>query len=870
MRRTKARRARRVHPPVDAALEVINANARAVRRQSATNTRSSQNTLRSRSREFPLAEDNRPSRVQDGPSNQDDNSRVEIPSSARNHSRTLHHPADRQSQTSARRSQRKTQNCLKRPSPRQPNDPPFSDSQSNVWQQLPIKHRMCSLLLGFLSMYYFMFAKHHHYDKEIVAIHADVEKLLRQANKSILGENLVEAELPDIFKEAATQSPSPAPTEKEKRAPNGSVTHISAGTKSSRNSTSPLKLRKQNKKKGGISRQKSKSQKLNAGKRGSGGALLSPIAPNNATQNQNASKKVGTDSAIAQASDFRESSDRQSLQADSAAAQISQGQGAQKSNTTQRHTNDEKAMTQSVSAQEVNSLPNSSARHASSFSKPEEEYDYSLEFKDLGETDVPKDHVAVLDWNYESVIDPATTEQIFASGNKLHHVAAYKPLCIESATGEAISFAGKRVCSGFNRTSGWMIRYCDVLKNSLLRENLLKIKAEEKPKEWLKEKESSIQWVEGLTVLQIMEKNCGNIAHFSGRILMLQHIVDNIAAYASPPSRVENILILPTFDIMKRFLYPHNYDFWHKSVFSALVAPAKFTIGTLGNFLYREEKIPYAGIPRVQLLHNFSLSRGPAQGKDYVCFRRVVVPGFLKGRFFADDIEYPSKKPSLQSSSVGAPRIPRDSLRFRERISAFFNHSPHFSGMQKEIVFLDRNGARRVMNEEAKSNVVHMFQSVSSEKGYKFKLVSFNNMTFKEQYEAMKGASIAIGIHGANLVNAMFMPPLSVLIELFPFGFMHDMYANGGNSGLKYYKYQMQTGLPFNGPKQFRSVEQCIQLSHDCKVHFRDSVLQVTADDLKAMEKMLRQAIDWCDERPKPFSSTADARHAGSLERRRR
>ncbi|CDF38828.1 unnamed protein product [Chondrus crispus] len=483
-------------------------------------------------------------------------------------------------------------------------------------------------------------------------------------------------------------------------------------------------------------------------------------------------------------------------------------------------------------------------------SKASHHQGYNLDFKELGADDVPKGHVPVLNWNYNAVIDAETSQQVFASGDKFHHVAVYKPLCIEADTGQAIRFSGKRVCGGYNRTAGWMIQYCSVLRKSLPKEILLNMKSDDETKQWLDDNRSQIRWVGGLTILQVMEKNCGNIAHFAGRILMLQHIVDNIAAYAAPPSIVENILILPTWDIMKRFLYPHNYEYWHKSVFSALVAPAKFFIGTLGNFIYRESKVSFSGLPRVQLLHNFSMTGSAEQEKKFVCFRRAVVPGFLKGRFFADDREYPSKQPSLQTSMTGAPHIPRDSLRFREKVRALYHSSPYLPQTQKEVVFLDRNGSRRVLDESSKSKVVHLFQNVSLEKGYRFKIVSFDNMPFKEQYETMTAASIAIGIHGANLVNTMFMPPLSVLFELFPFGFEHDMYINGGNSGLKYFKYQMQTGLPFNGPKQFRTVEQCIKLSHECKVHFRDSTLQVTANDLEEMERILREAVRWCDDQP--------------------
>lgn len=791
---------------------------------------------------------------------------------------------------------------------------------------------MLSLLFGFLSLYYFVFAKHHHYDREIVAIHSDVENLMRHVRNSDFGKNLVEAEVPAIFQEAPT--PTPSSTPKVKNDKKGKVEKTKERL--------PLEVKKREVKKKETVNGKSDSSPSTDLERGpSGNAKIQGSDSSVASKEKKVESSTGE---AGEAENLKESNIDSAhsstinatmgdafipgRNASNGAGGGSDANGVAVPGHTQADTNltltQENATVQaeriyatvpaggviagqgnsvdsapalpvqSVDSQHGVTVPGSppsiesaateaqtdtangtagrDATASREYVKPEELYDYSSEFRDIEPNDpsLPKDHVPLLDWNYDAVINPETAEQIFGIGNKLDHVAAYKPLCINPASEEAIVFAGKKVCSGFNRTAGWMWQYCDVMKESLKKEYLLAVSNEEKPKEWLDEKAPSIHWVDGLTVLQVLEKNCGNIAHFSGRALMLHHIIENIAAYAAPPSTIENILVVPTYHIMKRFLYPHNYGYWHKSLLTSIAAPAHFTIGTLGNFLYRENKELYNGTQRVQLLHNFSIGGSVAEGKEYVCFRRAIVPGYLKARFFVDDVEYPSKKPSLQNPIAEAPHIPRDSLRLRERVSAVFHQTPRFPNMRKEIVFLDRTGSRRVFAPEIKEQIVELFQKVAAEKGYTFKLVSFNNMTFKEQYNTMEGVSLAVGIHGANLVNTMFMPPLAVLIELFPFGFMHEMYINGGNAGLKYFKYQMATGLPFRGPKTYRSVEQCIKYNQDCKVHYRDSVLQVTPADLTAMEGLLRRAIDWCDSIQHSSALSGNSSNKGSTGRRRR
>lgn len=858
MRRTKARRVRRARLTANSAFETISSNGRVVRPIAETDTHINHSTLPDRSEEIAIAETRDWLREQGSkhgcqsnsfshstfPSKRQANFRVKQP--------LRHIAGTSKASTEVRKS---SNGCLSQRS----SDNSFHNSQQNTWQRLPTGHRLFSLLLGFLSMYYFMFGKHHHYDKEILAIHSDVEDLLRRANDTVLGENLVEAELPEVFREKDRQSATAMPSEVAK-ANKVATTTYSTDQNGIRDSSSPLKVKRTRNK---ASENNSTAEPRNDFATNEIDVKLPHTKANSSKPSMRHKRKTERHgSEVKEGPSNTNSSEPVSVVIVESQASVPRSTAATPTRSSEKLQNvsivDSNVSKSQMPKSQLAALQPHNGTSADQIAKRKEEHDYSLEFKDLGPADMPKGHVPILAWDYKAVLDPETAEQIFAFGDKLNHVGAYKPLCIEGATGDAISFSGNRICSGFNRTAGWMLHYCDVLKESLVRENLLSIRAGSTAKNWLEENKSFIHWVDGLTVLQLMEKNCGNIAHFAGRILMLHHIFDNIAAYASPPSAIENILILPTWDIMKRFLYPHNYDFWHKSVLSALVAPATFTIGTLGNFLYRERKIPYDGMPRVQLLHNFSLHGAPADETKYVCFRRVIVPGYLKGRFFADDREYPSKKPSLQSTASEAPRVPRDSLRFREKVSTLFHRTPNVSKMRKEIIFLDRNGSRRVLDGEAKLRVVQVFQRVSSEHGFSFKMVSFDRMPFKEQYETMKGASIAIGIHGANLVNTMFMPPLSVLFELFPFGFVHDMYANGGNSGLKYYKHQMQTGLPFEGPRQYRSVEQCIKLNQKCKVHFRDSALQVTSDDLKAMERTLQDAIRWCEGLPKPSSSPDD------------
>lgn len=62
-----------------------------------------------------------------------------------------------------------------------------------------------------------------------------------------------------------------------------------------------------------------------------------------------------------------------------------------------------------------------------------------------------------------------------------------------------------------------------------------------------------------------------------------------------------------------------------------------------------------------------------------------------------------------------------------------------------------------------------------------------SNTSFSEQVDMYKKSGIVVGIHGANLVNVMFMHAFSALVEL-----ANDntvCYIRGMNSGLAYWHY---------------------------------------------------------------------------------
>lgn len=449
-------------------------------------------------------------------------------------------------------------------------------------------------------------------------------------------------------------------------------------------------------------------------------------------------------------------------------------------------------------------------------------------------------------WNKSAVLDPAVSEHIFTLQN-LDHVTVFKPLCFRIGDSTAFTTVNNPICSGPLGVFKWHRFFCTTARKSVYRELHLDmhhaIEASEVNKSTL--------WIEETTALLVLDRSYGNVAHFAGRATMLHHVLQNAEGYVGD-SGIKRVIVIPSGHASSRFGDTQSNQ-WHHSLLSAIVAPAKLVVSSLEEFLkfetYRGPKnskqIPVAHVVEELFSNSRTKAENSERSTKYVCFRKAVVPGFLKGRFFVGDDEYPSMVQGWGQSIDGTVNVPRDSEALRRRIGQQIGESQDFTTHQRSVVLLDRLGSRRIFDEEGQKKILLMMKKVAIANNYNFRVISFDGMTFAEQINAVRGADVAIGLHGANLVNTMFMNALSVLIEIMPFGFKHNMYRNGGNAGLKYFAHQMSQGEDYEELGKYKSVEECIRRNEACKVYYRDAVQRVSQQDLNNIQRLLETAIAW-------------------------
>lgn len=145
--------------------------------------------------------------------------------------------------------------------------------------------------------------------------------------------------------------------------------------------------------------------------------------------------------------------------------------------------------------------------------------------------------------------------------------------------------------------------------------------------------------------------------------------------------------------------------------------------------------------------------------------------------------------------------------------------------------------SRRRLNVYGERSLRTMLLRLADEYHWKYTTTSFSGaQPLAAQVAAVRGTGVAVGVHGANLVNAQFLPAGGALFELFPFRYVRFYYMAGGNAGLRY-SYHTAT----------HGVERDCATDSWCFLHYRESILQLTPADMEAVEARLRGAMEWVE-----------------------
>ncbi len=206
-----------------------------------------------------------------------------------------------------------------------------------------------------------------------------------------------------------------------------------------------------------------------------------------------------------------------------------------------------------------------------------------------------------------------------------------------------------------------------------------------------------------------------------------------------------------------------------------------------------------------------------------------------------------------------------------ERHSNFFLSPP-----MRTLTYLIRplpfdikaRGHTRAFSLESERQLQDLLRALCTKYNFQFTIVDFGTKSFEEQVAIMRNTGIMVALHGAGVVNSMFMPTGAALIEIVPWGFHRGRhYIQGGNTNLWYHQHfalkPKDTGhfpLPFeynelvDGPRynnvkleDYSTLYRCLEKNQSCRSYYRDQIVTLIAADISSLQLTLEGAVSYIE-----------------------
>lgn len=154
----------------------------------------------------------------------------------------------------------------------------------------------------------------------------------------------------------------------------------------------------------------------------------------------------------------------------------------------------------------------------------------------------------------------------------------------------------------------------------------------------------------------------------------------------------------------------------------------------------------------------------------------------------------------------------------------------------KRVVFLKRNPkSPRRLTTLGKVWFEKTLSDLARQHGFEVRHVRFRKeMSLGDQVKQVRDVGLAVGLHGANMVNTMFMPAGSAMFEIFPWRYVRAYYAGGLNSGLRYSYHEPETG-----------VDKHCSFDTYCFMRYRESVIYLSQKDRNEVQRRISNAMTY-------------------------
>jgi hypothetical protein len=332
------------------------------------------------------------------------------------------------------------------------------------------------------------------------------------------------------------------------------------------------------------------------------------------------------------------------------------------------------------------------------------------------------------------------------------------------------------------------------------------------------------QVIRGTTMMTTIGHDCHNTWHFFNRAAGWWHVLEYMKEMGI--GSIDRVLI-ERDGCLRKLTSAVKDDMWLSSVANAIFAPQKL------NFEETLSLNSFAGLKNQVAFYSDSIKY--SFSSEPICFEKLVIPG--RTRFFVTNFV---NKDLMDSCSLNAPK---SAIRFRKAVRSYLGYETK-QQISKKIVYAIRVNNRRGFSSVSEDRFQQLLYNLSSKHGYELEIVDFHG-SFKFQYDSVQDASIMIGIHGQNLINSIFLPCNSSLIEIFPFGFWSDAYRQGGYSGVHYHSIQSSV---YRKPPPFiseynNSIQVCNAHVH-CRYYYKDKTnMRLSESDWIKLAQLIERVM---------------------------
>lgn len=305
---------------------------------------------------------------------------------------------------------------------------------------------------------------------------------------------------------------------------------------------------------------------------------------------------------------------------------------------------------------------------------------------------------------------------------------------------------------------------------------------------------SNAEWLDGVAIIIPAYHHLGNIFHFAHPAAAAIHIAATLPALTRTWAGVD---VPRKVTFLFRGEQPASLGSWQAGVLTALIQHRLRANNVRVDVRTLEETAMLDTASTAQTQSGTAIERA-------ICARSAV---FLGQRF---DINV---WPFASNGAIDpkAPGVPIEAIAFRAAVYAATNVSTRIPPLREGVLspppsttLLDlpplavayarrdnnaTTGMTRTFSSDDEAWFVSMLDEESQAAGATFTTVETpEDVSLAQQVRLFRETGFVAGIHGANLMNAMFTPTFGGLLEVFAVPLI--CYYAGANSGLHYWSYK--------------------------------------------------------------------------------